>query len=189
MKNLHPVFQDFGEHMRHSIKMNFQSGGRPTAWPPSGKSAGRTLIESARLKNSIAYVASNQGVIIGTNVPYAAIHQFGGTIRPVNAKKLAIPLDRQAARMRPRDLTGQTFIIRSKAGNLLLMERSLKYSGQKGKRFLSEGKFREVVKPRYLLVDQVVIPQRKFLLFQKDDINYLKAKAARYIILGSVVAG
>lgn len=186
MRNLRPVFLDFGERMKRSIEANFQAGGRPAPWPPSKKASGRTLIESSRLKNSIAYVASDQGMVIGTNVPYAAIHQFGGTIRPINVKYLAIPLDKQAAKIRPRDLERQTFVIKSKKGNLLLMERLLKYSGQRGKRFLSKGKFKLVTRPRYLLKDQVNIPQRKFLLFQQEDINYLKMKAAKYIVSGAL---
>lgn len=36
------------------------------------------LLDTGRLRNSITYRASGSGVEIGTTVPYAAIHQFGG---------------------------------------------------------------------------------------------------------------
>lgn len=186
MQNLRPVFDDFGAYMIRSVGKNFLAGGRPTSWPPSRKRAGgKTLIESGRLKNSMAYVASNQGMILGTNVPYAAIHQFGGVIRPVSAKMLAIPLNRAAARMRPREMAGG-FVARSKAGNLILFQKQISYTGQKGKRFLSKGEFKEKVVPMYALKEEVRIPQRKFLLFQKEDRDYLQLKAARYIVSGKL---
>jgi len=36
---------------------------------------------------------------LGTNLDRAAIHQFGGTIKPRKAKMLSIPLTREAARI------------------------------------------------------------------------------------------
>lgn len=40
--------------------------------------------------NSLAYTASGWTVEIGSNKIYAAIHQFGGTIKPVRAKVLTL---------------------------------------------------------------------------------------------------
>jgi phage gpG-like protein len=37
-------------------------------------------------------------LVIGTNLDYAPLQQFGGTIAPVNAKMLAIPLTKEAQR-------------------------------------------------------------------------------------------
>jgi phage virion morphogenesis protein len=50
------------------------------AWQKSARAAaegGKTLTDSARLKSSIGYRASADEIIVGTNVVYAAIHQFG----------------------------------------------------------------------------------------------------------------
>ena len=50
---------------------------------------GSILVKSAILKNSIHYQASNKDVSIGTNILYAALHQFGGVITPKNKKALS----------------------------------------------------------------------------------------------------
>jgi phage virion morphogenesis protein len=42
------------------------------------------------LNNSITYAASGWEVAVGSNKVYAAIHQFGGTIRPKRAKLLIL---------------------------------------------------------------------------------------------------
>lgn len=50
------------------------------AWQPSRRAAetgGKTLLESSALKNSINAWASPDQVVVGTNVPYAAVHQLG----------------------------------------------------------------------------------------------------------------
>lgn len=76
---------------------------------------------------------------VGTNLVYGPIHEFGGIVRPVRARMLAIPLARQKGS--PRNEAG-LFLIRSRAGNLLLMNR-------KG--------------PRWVLKEQVRIPRRPWL--------------------------
>jgi phage virion morphogenesis protein len=72
------VTKDFGERMLFSIEENFRKGGRPVGWIPSKKAKGRTLIDTARLKNSITYRAAPDSLTVGTNVIYARIHQLGG---------------------------------------------------------------------------------------------------------------
>ena len=68
--------------------------GRP--WKKSARvksRGGKTLTDSARLRNSTTQIATARQVQRGTNVIYAAIHQFGGTITAKKAKalKFAIP--------------------------------------------------------------------------------------------------
>ena len=67
--------------------------------------------------------------IVGTNLKYAAIHEYGGTIRPKRAKWLAIPLKgaltaRGVARGGPRDFK-DTFFAMSKNGNLIMFSKSM----------------------------------------------------------------
>ena len=67
--------------------------------------------------------------IVGTNLKYAAIHEYGGTIRPKRAKWLAIPLKgaltaRGVARGGPRDFKN-TFFAMSKNGNLIMFSKSM----------------------------------------------------------------
>lgn len=61
-------------------------------WTPSYRvkhDGGKTLTDSGHLRDSIQHVASNGSVEIGTNVVYARIHNFGGTIKPKTAKALS----------------------------------------------------------------------------------------------------
>ena len=50
----------------------------------------RRLTLSGHLRRSIRWqLLDSRSVQVGTNVPYAAIHQFGGTIRPKKGKALS----------------------------------------------------------------------------------------------------
>ena len=63
---------------------------------PSGKrwktsiraeaTGGRTLIDTAQLRNSIKAYSDDKGFAIGTNVKYAGTHQFGVSNRTIRAK-------------------------------------------------------------------------------------------------------
>lgn len=67
--------------------------GRP--WKKSLRAkleAGQTLSDTGRLRRSFAYRATPKGFIIGTNVIYAATHQYGALIRAKRAKYLKFRL-------------------------------------------------------------------------------------------------
>jgi len=53
---------------------------------------GQTLSDVGRLRRSFSYKATPEGFIVGSNVRYAAIHQYGGVIRPRRAKYLKFRL-------------------------------------------------------------------------------------------------
>lgn len=88
----------------------------------------------------------------GADVPYAAIHEYGGVIRPKNGAYLRIPLgaavtaagvDRFATPLRATG-AGLFGVVKSKGGSLLLQHRP---SGA----------------PWYLLVPEVRMPARPFM--------------------------
>lgn len=79
--------------MQYAVDQNFQSGGRPK-WAGLKYRQGQPLINAGELRSSIRPDYGKNFALVGTNVPYAAIHQFGGktkphTIRPVLKKALA----------------------------------------------------------------------------------------------------
>ncbi|MBI5328862.1 MAG: phage virion morphogenesis protein [Deltaproteobacteria bacterium] len=82
-KDLTPAMQDVGEIVKRSITKNFDAGGRPKPWAKSAK-GGIPLTDTARLKNSFTIRADANEATVGTNVQYAAIHQFGGKITAKN---------------------------------------------------------------------------------------------------------
>jgi phage gpG-like protein len=81
-----PALTAIGAAMVTSTKLRFTRGVGPDGapWKPSQRAkreGGKTLILSGRLWQSVAYNATASFVEWGTNVLYASIHQFGGTIR------------------------------------------------------------------------------------------------------------
>ncbi|MCY4123519.1 MAG: phage virion morphogenesis protein, partial [Acidobacteria bacterium] len=85
------MFDAVGQLLVASTINRFARGVGPDgkAWKPSRRAVeegGQTLVDKAFLRNSITHVASAGGVDVGTNVIYAAIHQFGsgGLERPKN---------------------------------------------------------------------------------------------------------
>lgn len=104
--NLTPVMKSVGETIRTSVVKNFEVGGRPR-WKPSHRAVmehGQTLVRTGRLRNSISVKAFPDRALVGTNVKYAAIHQFGGktgatVIRPKNKKALFWPGARHPVKM------------------------------------------------------------------------------------------
>lgn len=106
------------------IKRNFVKAQDPetgATWAPIKNRAGRPLRDTGRLQRSIHYEAGARSVSIGTNVIYAATHQFGDPNRvprfakrlifkvfgvTVAAKKVSIP----QRRFMPETDKGLTFV-------------------------------------------------------------------------------
>ena len=144
--------------LNRSIQLNFQQGGRPDAWKKSMR-GGATLMDTGRLSRAVLveYRKSSNGRIRfearTQNIIYAAIHQFGGTIRPVNAKSLAIPVTPEARKVHPRDFKG-LFPVR-------------KQGKDQGVLCTQDGKGK--IKVQYLLRKSVYIPMRKYAVVQTND--------------------
>jgi phage virion morphogenesis protein len=90
MSNLTPVMKEIGEIVTESVQTNFEEHKSPegVAWTPladstkaykekKGRKAEDILIMSAILLKSIHPEAYNDSVEIGTDIVYAAVHQFG----------------------------------------------------------------------------------------------------------------
>jgi len=96
MANTTPVMAAIGAGLVASTHMRFVTQTDPdgAAWRALNtqyaetKRNSRILTESGRLRDSINSQAGAKEVRVGTNVIYAAIHQFGGTIRPKSASHL-----------------------------------------------------------------------------------------------------
>lgn len=87
-------------------------------WEPSARAAlegGKTLTDTGRLRNSIDYAATPDKVMVGTNLPYAMIHQKGGTIRPKAKKHLKFKGANGWATVDEVDMPARPFIGVSKA--------------------------------------------------------------------------
>lgn len=88
--DLTPLMERIGTVLETSVSERFENSRAPggTAWPVSHRAretGGKTLVDTARLRDSIVTEASQREVAIGTNVPYARTHQFGAFIEPIDA--------------------------------------------------------------------------------------------------------
>lgn len=108
MANLRPVMQQIGEDVVASTQLRFRDQESPSgqAWKElsdvtkalrrKGNGSGELeiLSDNRILKNSLtrakgAITVTANSVTVGTNVPYAAIHQFGGMAG--RNRKVSIP--------------------------------------------------------------------------------------------------
>jgi len=80
------MFTDIGQSLLSSIANRFSRGAGPdgSPWPPSLRvlaHGGKTLIDTGNLFHRFTSRETDTSVEVGTNVIYAAIQQFGGTVR------------------------------------------------------------------------------------------------------------
>lgn len=104
--DLQPILDEVGSSLVASTLRRFQTQSGPDgkAWPQLSKSTlrkrgadARMLQASGRLRLSITHRASAREVEVGTNLVYAAIHQFGGKIETFAA---SMPVYRKQADVR-----------------------------------------------------------------------------------------
>ena len=89
-KNLVPlnVAKAVSRLLENEVKMNFRQGGRPKKWKESIRAkeqGGKTLQDTGTLRNSIKSRVNVRNkeldITVFTNIEYAAIHNYGGTIK------------------------------------------------------------------------------------------------------------
>jgi phage virion morphogenesis protein len=90
--DLHDTLDQIGSRLVLGTERRFEGEVGPDgkSWKKSRRAeeGGRTLTDTARLVQSITHKVAGKSVMVGTNLIYAAIHQFGGTIRPRRGKYL-----------------------------------------------------------------------------------------------------
>ena len=97
-----PVMGAIADYMRSTTVLRFETETGPTGakWQPSQRAleeGGLTLTKSGELKLSMTADSDATSAITGTNKIYAAIHQFGGTIRPRTSRALRTPFGPRAS--------------------------------------------------------------------------------------------
>lgn len=122
-RHTEPAMRDIGEAMFISTDKRFRSQVDPegSAWAPLSprtlkhKRNKKILTERGYLRGSMAYQASTNRVVWGTNSPYGAIHQNGGEIKKkARSQTLAFNgrgrfTSRKAASKRKRGAIGVAF--------------------------------------------------------------------------------
>lgn len=96
-RDMTALMDEVGAALVLSTQRRFETESAPggSPWPPSIRArveGGQTLTDQGRLRDSITHRAGPENVEVGTNVVYAAIHQFGGTISAKAGGYLKFPL-------------------------------------------------------------------------------------------------
>lgn len=95
--DMSPAMRSMARVLKAGAQLRFRSGKGPDGndWKKSRRAlneGGKTLNLTRRLRNSITTAYTHTSATVGTNVAYAAIHQFGGIIRAKKGPFLAIPV-------------------------------------------------------------------------------------------------
>jgi phage virion morphogenesis protein len=107
--------EELGEMLASSTRQRFKDEQGPDgeAWQLSRRArqeGGQTLTDKGRLKNSVGYEASMNTVAVGTNDIRAAIHNYGGEIKPKSASKLAFEVGGRQVFVDKVDMPKRQFI-------------------------------------------------------------------------------
>jgi phage gpG-like protein len=124
------------EEALYRVRQGFRGAVDPygTSWRPLQRRSGRILRDTGRLQNSFARVrASRSGFVIGSNVDYADVHQYGASYTARGGS---------TSRKRGRFVSGQTLTKKgiTKRGKL-----------RKGFRQVSHGAHGVYIPPRRML--------------------------------------
>lgn len=154
--------------IRNDLKKNMRAGVSPDGTPylplayprPNGKTS--PLWDTGAIARSVGggvgsiTQMSGNSLIVGTNLESAALHQYGGTVVPVHAKWLTIPLTQKAKNAGgARNFSGKLTFTPLGRGKAALRETRQ----PRGKRKAPPGKI------QFLLVKKVVIKPRPFVGF------------------------
>ena len=136
------------------IRTRFQTGTAPDGvrWRPlkhpRPTGGNQPLLDTGGLRASIHAVPDPAGVTVQTTHPAAALHQFGGVVRPRRAKMLAIPLTKEARRSGgPRRFGKKLALWPTRKARVFLL--------------VSTARGKEVA--QFVLVRAVTVPARPFM--------------------------
>ncbi|MFO0937836.1 MAG: phage virion morphogenesis protein [Gemmataceae bacterium] len=192
-----PLGKRMGLVLAGDMKGHFERGSGPNGerWAPiqpRPQGGSKPLLNTGRLRASIKGRAERDGASAGTNAIQANLMNAGGTIRPIKAKFLAIPLTREAVRAgSPRDFPRELFVIRTKNGHLLLVEHPPRTrTGKIKKRRLNDSEKMLASQystgssfvAQYVLKKSVVIPARPFNGFTDGAIEDVTLMATDYLL-------
>jgi phage virion morphogenesis protein len=93
LANPQPLYATIGRVLVNRVRLCFKMGIDPwgSPWAALKIRKGQPLRNTGRLQRSISSQADASGVTVGTNLKYAPTHQWGATIVPKKAKRLAFP--------------------------------------------------------------------------------------------------
>jgi len=107
------LYDAIGAELADGVQRRFIAAQDPDGddWEESERArlkerGGKTLTDTGRLQQSITWSVEEGGVLVGTNVEYAAIHQFGGEIEQPARKQTLLIDDEKGGFVSARARTG-----------------------------------------------------------------------------------
>jgi len=127
-KNIKIALNLIGDTLVKSVRQNFISGGRPPWKKSSGKKTLVGLGMRGGLMGSIHYqIDGNTVTVMPDKRPYAAIHQFGGTIKAKNAKNLKFKVNGQWVSKKQVVIPARPYMLIQKEDEARIKELLAKY--------------------------------------------------------------
>ena len=90
-QDVSPVLEAIGRQLETNVKLGFDASQDPygNPWEPlKVREGGQPLVDKGHLRDSITHAVDGNSAVVGTNLEYARLQNFGGTVKPVNAKAL-----------------------------------------------------------------------------------------------------
>jgi len=162
------------------IQRRFDTSTSPTGgtWVPLIRpritGGDKPLLDTGQLRASITDEVTASGAKVGTVPPAAALHNFGGVVRPTNAQSLAIPVTKEAQRAgSPRRFPRPLFVLK---------KREDPRGGALAERVTRRGKSEVVV--HYLLRKSVKVPAREFWGLSSEAVNAIGSATVEFLVSG-----
>lgn len=110
--NYQKMHEQMGEALVANSQLRFVDQVDPEGkrWKKGLKEGGQTLSQTGHLSSSITHRSTPQGVEVGTNSKYSAIHQFGGKIKAKKAKFLKFKIGNRWAQKKFVIMPKRSFI-------------------------------------------------------------------------------
>lgn len=118
-RNSRVIMQGLATELETMTAENFENeafGGQ--AWVRKAFGNGKTLTNTGELQDSVTSSATSHTASVGTNMIYARIHHFGGTITPKQKSHLAFATPNGFAKVKSVTLPARPFLPVSPDGQL-----------------------------------------------------------------------
>lgn len=187
------LMDEIGASMLVSIRRTFREQGSPAhSWVPLAPSTIRSnpkiygaghliLIRSSRLLNSITFHSTRNTVVIGTNLVYAAVHQFGSRDRsfgigPRTEEQEKSTIGVKGTWIGPRE--------QKDAAEYYRVSAPLGYGKMNGSRYKIRGPRNATmrgIRGHGAYVRHQNIPARPYVVFRPEDPERIRGLVAEYV--------
>ena len=155
------------------------------------KGSKHELTDTGELRASIKSMATENDIIVGSQLKKAPVLHFGAKIKPKKAQKLALPATRNVAKMTDlRNVKGTLDFLKNSGWKIFFKDKYIggikpiggKALGLKSKYYDKKSKKNKPFYILYIRKEEVTIPPRPFLFLNNNQINELKQIALEAII-------